>query len=107
MDQKRAPRGGGKKRQHGLAHSSHAAAHAVFGLAKSGNTAVGQFLAFDGTNQPGNTFVNLKRRDGLQMRSRGIALDVCRVSPVLHSRYNSGTFEGERKSGDSSLSGTR
>jgi hypothetical protein len=36
-----------RKRQHGLAHSSHAAAHAVFGLAKSGNTAVGQFLTFD------------------------------------------------------------
>src|ERR1035437_8371308 len=36
-----------RKRQHGLAHSIHATAHAVFGLAKSGNTAVGQFLTFD------------------------------------------------------------
>jgi hypothetical protein len=36
-----------RKRQLGLAHAIHAAAHAVFGLAKSGNTAVGQFLSFD------------------------------------------------------------
>ena len=36
-----------RKRQHGLAHSIHAPAHAVFGLAKSVNTAVGQFLTFD------------------------------------------------------------
>jgi hypothetical protein len=34
-------------RQHGSAHSIHAAAHAIFGLDKSGNTAVGQFLTFD------------------------------------------------------------
>jgi hypothetical protein len=37
---------------------------------------------------------------------RGFALDV-RQSSVLHSRYNFGTFKGERKSGDLSLSGTR
>jgi hypothetical protein len=36
-----------RKRQLGLAHSIHAAAHVVFGLAKSVYTAVGQFLAFD------------------------------------------------------------
>jgi hypothetical protein len=35
------------KRQHGLAHAIHAAAYSIFGLAKSGNTAVGQFLTFD------------------------------------------------------------
>jgi hypothetical protein len=36
-----------RKWQLGMAHSSHAAAHAVFGLAKYGYTAVGQFLTFD------------------------------------------------------------
>jgi hypothetical protein len=35
VDQKRVPGVQERKRQHGLAHSSHAAAHAVFGLAKS------------------------------------------------------------------------
>jgi hypothetical protein len=36
-----------RKRQIGLAHAIHAAAHTVFGLAKSGNTAVGSFLPLD------------------------------------------------------------
>ena len=31
----------------------------------------------------------------------------CRQSSLLNSRYNFGTFKGERKSGFSSLSGTR
>ena len=39
-------------------------------------------------------------------RHRGFAI-AGRKSSVLHFRYNFGTFEGERKSGCLSLSGTR
>ena len=43
-----------RKRRHGLAHSSHAAAHAVFGLAKSGNTAIGSIACGPSSSNRGN-----------------------------------------------------